>query len=151
MNADFPCRQNADKHQKRYGSIDPCCSWNAAMQQLAAPLSSPCVISSKFQVWWNVTPYRLVHSYRRFEGSQFLHLQGQAVHVELTHLKLLTLTRKNSRPRYILRYLDLQQHRCEDIKSQILFHYSWWLKLTPCSSVLLEALTIPLLLLLLLL
>ena len=83
-----------------------CNSWQRHCLHRASVRKAKCVdctgsISSKFQVWWNVTPCRLVHSYRRFEGSQFLHLQGQAVHVELTHLKLLTLTRNNSQVRDI--------------------------------------------------
>ena len=33
----------------------------------------------KIQIFWHVTPYRLVNSHRRFEGSKCLPLQGQLI------------------------------------------------------------------------
>jgi hypothetical protein len=36
-------------------------------------------VDLKIQVFWDVTPCRLVTGCRRFEGTLFVHLQGQAV------------------------------------------------------------------------
>jgi hypothetical protein len=40
--------------------------------------------SLKIRVFWDVTPWRLANRYGRFDGSQWLHLQGQQVQKKVT-------------------------------------------------------------------
>jgi hypothetical protein len=42
----------------------------------------------KVLVVWHVTPYRLVSSFRRFKGTQYLYHKGQAVEEDYFTLKM---------------------------------------------------------------
>ena len=63
---------------------------------------------------WGLTLCRWASSSRRFEGSYFLYLRGQAVQEELFH------TSGSTRPvthGHLPEDLNLQQHRWENFKS----------------------------------